>query len=79
MDQFEIVFGDIWTAEALLEQLYAEKQQPAESVALWSCRLSDLIIKVKDESIMLHNTSKDMLLNKFWTSLTQEDIKVVIR
>ena len=47
IDKMDKVFGNILPFEAVLEQFYSAKQLAAESVAVWACRLEDILSKLK--------------------------------
>ena len=48
IDKMDKIFGNILPTEAVLEQFYIAKQLPSESVAVWACRLEDILWKLKD-------------------------------
>ena len=47
LEKFDHVFGNILSAEMLLEQFYAAKQKSGEDITAWACRLEDLKLQIE--------------------------------
>ena len=79
LEKFEIVFGDVLSTEQILENFYSAKQAPKEGVALWACRLEDIIEKAKQKGAVKDTAVPEMLRSKFWCGLTDSHTKNALR
>ena len=79
LEKFEVVFGDVLGSEQLLESFYSAKQDAKESVALWGCRLEDLLDKAKKRGSISADDSSSMLRSKFWSGITDPSLKSALR
>ena len=68
IDKMDKVFGNILPSEAVLEQFYYAKQLAAESVAVWACRLEDILSKLKTP-LFSKDVTKSMVRTKFYLGL----------
>jgi len=79
LKKLEIVFGEVKSAEQLLESFYAARQYPKESVAEWGCRLEDIVNRLKDRKAVQNDAVDSMLRTKFWSGLASSHIKMALR
>ena len=69
LEKFDIVFGNVFTVEQLLEQFYSASQNVNESVALWGCRLEEIVDKAKQRKAIGSDSVSSMLRSKFWSGI----------
>jgi hypothetical protein len=79
LQKFDKLFGNVLPDEDLFERFYTAHQKEAESVAMWSCRLEELIALIQSSGAVDFNTAQKLLRSKFWTGLTVERIKLATR
>lgn len=79
LDKFDVVFGDVLGSEQLLESFYSAKQNVNESVALWGCRLEDVLDKAKKQGGVTQDAVNSMLRSKFWSGITDVSLKSALR
>jgi len=68
LEKLDSIYGIVEQAEDLMENFYAAKQMPKESVASWSCRLEDLLYRSSEQN-RLPGSTNDMLVSKFFSGL----------
>ena len=78
IEKMDKVFGNILPSEAVLEQFYSAKQLAAESVAVWACRLEDILSKLKTP-LFSKDVTKSMLKTKFYSGLRPGCLKNALR
>jgi hypothetical protein len=79
IQKFDVVFGNIKTAEQLLEEFYQAKQLETESVASWSCRLEELVTCIDATKSLPSMTLHRMMRERYWTGLYSDKIKTATR
>ena len=79
LEKFEVVFGEVGTSEAVLEAFFSSKQGNKESVAMWGCRLENLLRQAKKKGAIESCASESMLRSKFWSGLVNANIKMALR
>lgn len=79
LGKLQAVFGEVLSAEQLLEAFYSAKQLPKESVAVWGCRLEELVDKSRREGAIDATTADGMLRTKFWSGLYSPNVKMALR
>jgi hypothetical protein len=79
LEKFEVIFGEVKTAEQLLESFYSAKQTGKEDVAAWGCRLEDIVTKLKLKGAVDEDSCQEMLRTKFWSGLFSKDVKMALR
>lgn len=79
LDKMEVVFGDVGTSEAVLEAFFSAKQGNKESVALWGCRLEELLRQARKKGAVDACASDSMLRSKFWSGIANANIKMALR
>ncbi|XP_048236442.1 uncharacterized protein LOC125371765 [Haliotis rufescens] len=79
IEQLDLVFGNVMPGETLMERFYTARQEKNESVAVWSCRLRDLISKIEASGTLPHNAAPSLLRSRFWMGLTRDDLKQATR
>lgn len=79
LDKFEVVFGDVLSSEQLLEYFYSAKQETKESVALWGCRLEELLDKAQQAGGISKEAAISMLRSKFWSGISDQNLKAALR
>ena len=77
--KFDIVFGNVFSAEQLLEQLYSAKQLSSESVAVWGCRLEEIVNRAQERKAVPSESVFSMLRSKFWSGLNNVRVKEALR
>ena len=61
LEQLDIVFGNVFAVEQLLEQFYSASQNGNESVALWVCRLEEIVDRAKQRIAIGSDSVSSML------------------
>lgn len=79
LEKFQAVFGEVLSAEQLLETFYSAKQLPKESVACWGCRLEELVDKARRKGAIDEVSARLMLRSKFWSGLYSPNVKMALR
>lgn len=69
--KFDSVYGIVEQGEMLLAKFYSARQTEDEDVVSWSCRLEDLLAKVKDKGYVEDEQMDSMLRSMFWSGLRQ--------
>ncbi|XP_070175583.1 paraneoplastic antigen-like protein 5 [Littorina saxatilis] len=72
LTKLESVFGNVQAGEKLLAAFDGAKQESAEDVTQWSCRLEDLLAKAQDQGRVRAMEVDEMLRVMFYTGLRQE-------
>ncbi|XP_070184626.1 paraneoplastic antigen Ma3 homolog [Littorina saxatilis] len=72
LTKLESVFGNVQAGERLLAAFYGARQESAEDVTQWSCRLEDLLAKAQDLGRVRPMEVDEMLRVMFYTGLRQE-------
>jgi hypothetical protein len=79
LEKFDIVFGNVFAIEQLLEQFYSASQKVNESVALWGCRLEEIVENAKQRKAINSDSVSNMLRSKFWSGLVNSPVKEALR
>lgn len=79
LHKLEGLYGTVAKEGALLSQFYAAQQKEDEDVTAWSCRLEDVIQKVRERGLISEGTMKEMLRSKLWSGLRSETLKNATR
>lgn len=79
LEKMEVVFGEVLSAEQLLEGFYSAKQKANESVATWGCRLEELVDKARRKGAIEGSAVEAMLRTKFWSGLASPEVKMALR
>ena len=79
LEKMEAVFGDVKTEEQLLEEFYSAKQAPSETVAMWGCRLEEIVRKAQRKQAIEEPAVEPMLRTKFWSGLNSDRVKMALR
>ena len=58
-----------------MQQFYTESQQAGESATVWACRTGDLLQRAVEKGHVTTTAKNDMLRNKFWTGLKDDQLK----
>ena len=77
--KLESVFGNVASGEAVLQEFYTAEQSADETVADWGLRLEEIIRKALDKGHVEEASKNEMLRNKFWRSLYNQDLKNATR
>ena len=77
--KYDALFGNVQSAEQLLEKFYVARQMSDESVVRWGCRLEELSRNISQTGSLTHSTFHDMLQNKLWSGLHNSHIKLSLR
>ncbi|XP_061194898.1 catenin beta-like [Saccostrea echinata] len=67
--RLDSVYGLVDRAEAILAEFYSAQQKPSENVTSWSCRLEDIMCKVRQTKDIDHTERNLMLHNMLWIGL----------
>ena len=79
MKKLESVYGNVRTAESVMEEFYSSMQTREEGVSAWDSRLKGLVQTVVEKGTFLEYQREDMLKKRFWKHLYNEDLKNVTR
>lgn len=81
LEKFEPIFGNVLPAESILEQFLSAKQKDGESVTQWGLRLEELanLLNQKDPSMLSGEATKTTLRTKFWSGLSNADLRNALR
>ena len=79
LKKFDVIFGNILTTEQLYEVFYSAHQREGEKVAVWSCRLEELLNQIRIQGSLHPSAITSMLRSKFWMGLRDEHIKAATR
>ena len=77
LHKFDVRFGDVSSVDKSLERFYCARQLPTESIAAWSCRLEDLLCRVRHPGN--NETARGMLRSRFWSGLVDDYVRNAIR
>ena len=73
--KLEGVYGNIYPSEQLIQQFYAAKQEPKESVAEYGMRLEGLLQTCIDRGDISSGVRNDMLRSKLWSGLRDANLR----
>jgi RNA polymerase-binding transcription factor DksA len=79
LSAFETTFGNVATADQLIENFYAAQQHSAESVTQWGCRLEVLAREASEAGAASSSGVLGMLRSKFFNGLITQSVKTAIR
>ena len=75
LEKLDGIYGVVYSGEAIMQQFYTESQQAGESAAVWACRIEDLLQRAVEKGHVTATAKNDMLRNKFWTGLKDDQLK----
>ena len=78
VERFDIIFGNVLTNEAILEEFYTCRQKERETAVEWGCRVESLLKQAKDQRAVRGDT-EDMARTKFWSGLKDERVRIALR
>ena len=79
LEKFDETFGNVKSLQSLIALYYTSQQKSTESVTQWSCRLEDLLTQIGERQKLSETQRSDMLKDRFWYGLYNEEIKSAIR
>ena len=79
LHRLEGVFGNVATAESVLQEFYTATQKQDKSVAAWGLRLEEILQKAIDKGHVKEEDKNSMLKNKFWKALRNDRLKNATR
>ncbi len=79
LSRFEDCFKTYLSKDQLFPLFYAAQQGPKESVAVWGCRLVDILSQILEQGGVTEEASKDMLRTKFWFGLRDSRVREATR
>jgi len=77
LKKFDIVFGEIQSTESVLREFYRATQESTETIAVWACRLEDLLSKVQCSSSV--GSREEMLRSRFFYGINDLNIQSALR
>ena len=75
LDKLTSVFGNVASAQSIMQEFYTAVQQPQESTAMWSLRLEEIAQRLSEKSPMTTEQKNEMLRERFWRSLYDTDLQ----
>ena len=75
IDKLDGVYGNVYPSEQLVQQFYAAKQEPNESVADYGMRLEGLLQTCIDRGDISPISRNEMLRTKLWSGLSNEGLR----
>ena len=75
LKKLESVYGNVRTAESVIEEFYATKQTREESVSAWGLHLEGLVQTAIEKGALLEDQREDMLKNRFWKYLYKKRVE----
>ncbi|XP_056017057.1 uncharacterized protein LOC130053684 [Ostrea edulis] len=69
LTRLDSVYGLVDRTEAILAEFYSARQKPTEDVSSWSCRLEDIMCKVRQIKDIDSSEKDSMLHNMLWIGL----------
>ena len=75
LDKLTSVFGNVASAQSIMQEFYTAVQQPQESTAMWSLRLEEIAQRLSEKSPMTAEQKNEMLRERFWRSLYDTDLQ----
>lgn len=79
MKKLEGVYGIVESGTTLLQQFYNAKQENDESVAVYGCRLEEIVNKAINRDAVAQDQANEMLKSKLWTGLKDERVRNAAR
>ena len=76
MSRFDMVFGEVQSTEAVLREFYRASQTRVETVAVWACRLEDMLSRVSGPYV---ESKKEMLRSRFFNGISDTSVQAAIR
>ena len=77
LSKLESIYGSVLSGQTLLQRFYSETQKQDESCAEWACRLEDIAYQAQKKMSLAD--VKTLLVNQFWTGLSDHRIKEALR
>lgn len=75
----EDIFGDLSSQQFIYTEFYTAEQKSDESIAEWGLRLEEILLLASNKRTIPERERNDMLKDKFWRSLYDQDIKNATR
>ena len=69
LNKLDSLFGNVHLAEDILAKFYNAQQRPDEDVALWSCRIEDLLEQVSMQKTISTAEKEERLHNKLYSGI----------
>ena len=69
-EKLELVFGNVYSSEALLQKFYMEKQEPNQTVADYGMKLESILQSAIEKGHISPDSKDEMLRSKFWSGLS---------
>lgn len=79
IEKIESVFGNVASAESVLQHFYTTRQEKGESVTSWGLRLEEILQKAIMKGHIKQQQRNEMLRRKFWRGLYSEKLKTDTR
>lgn len=73
------VFGPVHKKGGLMQQFCLMEQQDQESVSTWSCRIEEVMRRLRQEGKVQEDCEDEMLKTKLWSGLRSEKLKEATR
>lgn len=77
LGKLEIIFGNVFTTEQLLERFFEATQKKDEQIATWACRLEELASRANEKAPGVAGAA--MKRSKFWTGIRNGAVKTATR
>ena len=75
LKKLDTLFGNVSSAETVLQQFYTASQSDKESVTAYGCRLETLLQTAIQAGHVAKSSGNDMLRSRFWTGLRDDKLK----
>jgi hypothetical protein len=69
LNKLDGLFGNVHLAEDILAKFYNAQQRPDEDVAIWSCRIEDLLEQASMQKAISQADKEERLRNKLYSGL----------
>ena len=79
LDKYDVVFGDVLDSEQIMEKFYSAHQDSKENIAVWGCRIEDILSKAKKVGAVTDRGAQRMMQEKFWSGLYNPNVKAALR
>jgi hypothetical protein len=79
LQRLERVYGTVESGTTLLQHFYNCRQEEAESLGAYGCRLEDVLSKAIARGAVAEEQSDEMLRNKLWSGLKDERVRNATR
>lgn len=79
LQKLERVYGTVESGTTLLQKFYNCRQEEAETIGAYGCRLEDVLSKAISRGAVAEEQSDGMLRNKLWSGLKDERVRNATR